>query len=383
MRPAVSFAQSEVTTGDVAGVGALEASTAVANALAESTAQVDAFNFYGLPNINAVVGFVTEALALGTNLAESERPYFRLRFPEQAAQVLKIARDYLAYVGEPADFPALIAIRDAMAGVRRELSAQADGRGIPAAILLTIAFTVEFGATRRLAGQRELLRAVLDDYRVWSDTMRTMLDGAIPFRRKVAAEDHDIQLSALRNTPYGERLGLANYTIEGSQTEKRIADPCVIFYTQYLSIPAQYRAGFYVSEYQSNIFWNPTFVSWILLGFSRIRTRDSERFGVRMIEFSSGESRAIRTSEVIGGLHSSIRGEFCYPISSHGIGTPAQAISQANDHPNVKSDLESRTSIIAAIHNANACRIEIALSGRAMGMLERFDGVREFFERQI
>ncbi len=266
----------------------------------------------------------------------------------------------------------------------RDLSGRVDGKGLPAAILLTLAFAAEFGAARRLANDRETLRTLLDDYRVWTDAMRSMADGSIPLRRIAATASHDNELSALTESPYGKRLGIGTYLIQGAQTEKRIADPCVIFYSRYMENPAQTRGGLTVpDDHRLNFFWNPTFVPWVLVGYSRIKARDNAQFGVRLIEFSPGEGKPIPTSGIIGGLRPPIGGEFCYAISSRGVGTSGQAIAQADDHPSLKEDRKDRASIIAAVKNANACRIEIALSGRAIAMLGRFDDMREFLERQI
>lgn len=381
---AALFAQSETSTQDTIDEGALEANAAVATALAEATARVASFNYYGLGEISTLIANVTTAQTLAASLAETETPYLRLHWPEQTARVLQLARNYVASLGGPSNPGALCAIRDGMIVARQDLSAQADGKGVPAAILLTLAFAAEFGAARRLTNDRETLRALLDDYRVWTDAMRNMADGSIPFRRVAATTSHNSELSALAESPYGKRLGIGTYLIEGAQIENRIADPCVIFYSRYLENPAQTRGGFTVpDDHRLNHFWNPTLVPWVLVGYSRIKARDNAQFGVRLIEFSPGEGKPIPTSGIIGGLRPPIGGEFCYAISSRGVGTSGQAIAQADDHPSLKEDRKDRSSIIAAIKNANACRIEIALCGRALGMLGRFDRVREFFEREV
>lgn len=382
--PMVPFARAEPDGGDGTNDGAIMANAAVAEALQEAAAQLDRFNHYGIGNMASLVERVATATAIAASLSENEHRYLRLRFPKETGQILQSARDYLAATGPVADLATLAAVRDAMAKARQDLSARKEGKGLPAAILLCAAFGAEFGAARRLTNNRENLRSLLDDYRIWAESMRSMSEGAIPFRRAVAAQSHDEELKALAETPYGKRLGIGRYVVEGSQAEKKIADPCVIFYSRYMVDPAQTRGGFTVpDDHRLNIFWNSTYVPWVIAGYSRIRVRDNAQFGIRLIEYSLGDQQTIPTSGIIGSLRPPIGGEFCYAISSRGVGTASQAVAQANDHPSLKEDRRDRKAIVGAVKNANACRIEIALAGRAIGMLRRFDGIREFFEREI
>ncbi len=361
--------------------GAIEANAAFAAALTEAGTLLDNFNYSGLGDSTNLIGLITRAQALATSLPESERSYLRLRFYDHTDQVLQVARDYLGYQNGSANPVALAAIRDAMATARRDMSSRPDGRGLPAAILMIIAFSTEFGATRRMSNERAPLRALLDDYRVWAESMRNMQDGAIPFRRVVAAQQHDAGIIALAGTHFGSRLVITDFTISGSQEEHKIADPCVIVANSNVTFPFDHRAGVQMPQQTSSFIFS-SFTPNVLLGFSDIKSRDDSRFGVRLIRFHPGAGANYSLSGYFL-FHPDIGGEYCYILRSNSELSTERAFAKAEEHPSFQEDRRARTAIIDAIKNANACRIEIALSGRAIGMLGQFDGVRGFYERQL
>lgn len=324
---------------------------------------------------------VAAAQGSAATLPESERPYLRLRFPEETRHIAQAARNFADYLASGTDPAALAPIKSAAGQARRDLSGRAEGKGITAAILMALAFAAEYGAAIRLTNDPEALRALLEEYRLWSDAMRTQADSAIPFRRLVAEQAHDQQLTAFGSTPYGRRVEVANFLIEGSQAEKRIADPCVIVATYSITFPFDNRAGVsFPSEGPNGVF--TSFTPNVIVGFSRIRTRDDDRFGAKLIQFSPGSGFNYALSNHFL-FHPGVRGEYCYVVRSNSELSTQQAISRAGEHPSLKEDRDVRTNMIAAVKNANACRIEIALSGRVLGMLRDFDSVREFYERPL
>lgn len=325
--------------------------------------------------LKTLLDAIASAQARAAALTDS-RPYLQLRFPAATAGITAATTRYVEYIGAGTDQAALAPIRDQIAVERRALSALPEGKGIEAAILVPLAFAAEYGAALRTITDKEALRAIREQYRLWITSMRDMTDGTIPFRRLAAEVSHDGQLNATAGSHFGRRLGIGNFVLGGTQAEKKIGDPCVIIATQYLSFSPDGRGGVTRPQTSSVAIWT-NFTPNVLVGFSDIKVRDNELLGVRLIRFhpGSGMNYALSFGFV---FHPGIGDEYCYVAKSNSELSSAAAFTRAETLDGFKEDRANRTKIIAAINNANACRIEIALSGRALTMLEAFAGILEY-----
>ncbi len=329
-----------------------------------------------------VLAAIADADAKASALAESDRPYLRLRFPEDGTKaVAQAAQRYADFLGGGAEQTALPPIRDAIVMARRALVSKPEGIGLEAAILVPLAFAAEFGAAVQLGSNNEELRTLIGEYRHWTGRMRSQINGAIPFRRQVAETAHDGQLSAVAQSHLGRRLGLSNFLMHGNQAESRIADPCVIIAKNVLSFDYDARGGITIpqptppgipSSYTPNV----------LVGYSEIKVRDNSQFGVRLIRFSPGSGGNYAASNHFL-LFPQIAGDYCYIARSEVELSTERAFAKGNELDGMKEDKANRAKIIVAVNNANACRIEIALSGRALGMVGNFSAILDFYERPL
>jgi hypothetical protein len=358
--------------------GAIRTNAAVAQAVRSSSELVgDQFEPVSLRALLAEVSTAQSSIAV---LPDCERSYLRVAFPADAEAILEAARTYLDQLNVPADVNGLSRTGRTMAALREQLSGREEGRGLPAAVLAMIAFAVEFGTVSRIPNDKQQRRALLDDYRVWTGAMRTQQSGTIPFRRMAASRSHDDGLLAFAETHYGRRLGIRDFAIGESQSGRRFADPCIIVAKDKLSFTFDNRSGSRLPPNPRNIYSQHT--PNVFVGFSSIKIWDDERFGARLIKFDPGSGGNYSLSNHFL-FAQSIDGEYCYVVRSNSELTIPQILAHAEANPSYKDDMRIRAQIVSGVKNANACRIEIALSGRALAMLSQFDSLCERYERSL
>jgi hypothetical protein len=372
--PSPSHAQS---TGP-ADTGALDASNAVVVALAATASfvgmtwdlqrlQTDAGRATIASAIDRLIAAGGTALAAAAALGDADRPYLRIGLPKSDAETIhaiasRFARS-LTTVTPPAD---LTAIRDGAAGARATLSAKPDGLGLAAMTLLPLCFVAEFVSMVRLSADPAAVRTVIEAYNSWVGVAKSQVDGAIMLRRQIAETDHDQPLIRLAQSHLGRRLELQNYLLKGDQSEKKIVDPCVIFATSSLKIPADNRGG--VTVPVDGLKAVPSqFTPNVVVGHSRIRVVDDNRFGTRLIRFDPGIGGNFPLSSRFF-LWPGISGGYCYVAGSNTELSAQDAFAKANAIDGVKEDKTIRDKIVAAVRNANACRIEIATTAKALAV---------------
>ena len=374
LQPTALFAQDNPVSDE----GALGANAAFARAVRAASALLA--DQFGPTRLSSLSAEIINARSLAANVPDSERAFLRQTFPAEAAGMVELGRVFLSQIGIPTDLAALARTGGAIAELRGQLSAREEGRGLASSVLGMLAFGVEFGVARRIGTEKSRIRGLLDDYRLWADSMRTQQAGAIPFRQTAAARSHDDGLLALAETHYGSRLGLVNFAIGRSQSELRVADPCLIVARNVLSFSFDRRSGTRLPSNPRAIFSELT--PNVFVGFSKIEVRDDERFGARIIKFDPGSGGNYSLSNHFL-FHPGVDSEYCYVIRSNTELSIAQIRARAEENPSYREDRETRASVVAAIKNANACRIEIALSGRALAMLSQFDGLIENYGRSL
>lgn len=381
--------------GEAIDTGAIEATTAFDRALVLADAFVaghsagillvsytsDAGEAAVAAQIKAILVAVADARAQAAALAESERPYLRIRLTGDGYDpIIEAAGRYADTLGAVADQAALLPIREAVAAARRALVSAPAGIGIEAAILLPLAFAAEFGAAVRLGSTKADLRSLLADYERWAARMRGEANGSISQRRFGAGIEHDGELGVLATSHLGRRLGLSSFLLRGEQKEARIADPCVIF-SRNIGWRPDRRAGVQMPG-PGPLAVPSGNTPNILIGHSRIRVRDDSRFGVRLIRFDPGAGGNYALSNGFF-LFPGVSGAYCYVADAQGEVSTAQAFAKANQMASMKEDKANRDKIILAVKAANACRIEIALSATALQIAGNIPGVLAFHERAL
>jgi hypothetical protein len=327
----------------------------------------------------SVLGLVTETQVQADQLPAAERAVLSIAYARDDFDPLIAA--LARYPLQPvigADPAALTQVREAVSVERDRLMESPAGLGPEAATLLPLALAVEYGATVRLGAAASERRGVLADYERWIRRMRSNRPGSFSSRRQAAEQSHDGQLRALKDASFGNRLGLSNFLIEGDQSERRTADYCVIFSKDIVRGWNLDTAGAVtLTSRQADMVWT-NFTSNVVFGRAKISVKDNVTFGVRMIRYEPGRVGMFAENEAFL-FHPGLDGEYCYIGRSNSVIPPSQVLTRAEEIPGVKTDLETRTAIIAAVRNANARRIEIALSGNALLLLDGADAAIQSF----
>jgi len=333
--------------------------------------------------MGAVLTAVTEAQAKATQLTGGESEYLKLRFhAAEFGTLIDTADQYRRQLGGEATPLDLAAIRRAVGNERVRLVDSAQGIGPEAAALLPLALAAEFGAATRLETDRAAMRAALAPYEDWIARIRSARNGSILDHRQIAEASHDGSLSEVAQTHLGRRLGLSNFLLAGNQAAGRTADPCVLLNKNWVTHPnLDERGAITPTPAQSTWIRSPELTPNVMLGHSRIAVRDDHSLGARLIQFqpSRGPGHYLAPHYI---FWPGVGNEYCYVGRSEVALEPAQALAVAAELPGVKDDAEVRPRIVAAVNQANAARVQIAICGKALQLLEDVEA-RIAYHRRI
>jgi hypothetical protein len=334
-------------------------------------------------DLQVVLGTLLHAQAQMAQVSADEVKYLTVGFgSEQFGGLIEAVDQFrrrLAGEATPLDF----------AGIFREISArrirlmnEPMSNGPEAAALLPLVFAAEFGSAARMEADSGRVRATLNPYEVWISRMRAGGDGSVMFRQQFAEMAHDGGLNEVGETHLARRLKLQNFLLGGTQESSRTADPCVIFADNVvsMSVPFDSRGGTQTSQALSNsILRYPSFHPNVLLAHSKLAPRDDAELKVRLIHFTTGGAANYPAPHYL--FWPGLKDEYCYLGRSNAVLPTPQVVANAKTLPGPKEDAEARTAIVAAVHKANAARIQIALCGEALLILQEVESMIDYHRR--
>jgi hypothetical protein len=327
--------------------------------------------------VGALIAAVVAAQSRFTQVPEVEKQYVSVRFNEATFRpVLEgVERFRRLLLGE--NVGPIDEIRLAVSQYRALLMQTPEGLGPEAASLLPAALSAEIGAGRLGGASLDAARQALGHYRQWIERMRSAQAGAIGFRRQAAEMAHDGGLSAVAQSHLGRRLGIEKFLLAGDQSEGKTADSCVIISRNIVTWQSgmDARGAVQITPEISQRVPGPLTPN-VIVGNSRIDARDDSDLGVRLIRFRPGGMRVYEYPNYL--FWPGIANQYCYIGRSETVLEPDAARERARALPGVKDDIEARARITDAVKTANAARVEIALCGQALALLEAVEGKIEW-----
>lgn len=311
------------------------------------------------------------------NLSSAEGALVNVDFSDPAfAEILRSASKYSQYLKAGVSAQPPPEIQSTVRKARLRLMDNPVGLGIEGAALMPVALAMEAGSAYHTGAKPSEIRLLFRTYARWIDRMRSESNGSIPFARRRAEMSHDRLLAGASQSHLGKRLGVSNLLLAGNQEPIRIADPCVLINSNSVAWDLDAR-GAVVPPADTHPLITPQFTKNLMVGKTSIQlTNDIS--GARLVLFfhDPGADHPAPYYFARPPL-----GNYCYIGRSQSVLSTEAAFAAANNLPGVKEDEEARARIRAAIDNANAARLTIALSADALEVTRELEEMMGFLER--